>query len=328
MNVNMETSYMGLKLPNPIVVSSSGLTNDSGKIKRLANAGAGAVVLKSLFEEQIESEINAQADLGAYTEAVDYVNAYVKANKVYDYLKLISQSKEKCDIPVIASVNCYSEGEWINFAKEIQAAGADALELNMFFLNVGQYADPGAYEATYINVLKKVKEVIDIPVALKIGRNFSDLVGLSQRLNHAGADGLVMFNRFYQPDIDINALELISGEVFSSQNDLGEVLRWISIVNAKNKNLDIAASTGVHEWEDVIKVLLSGAQVAQVCSTVYKHGNTIISEMLTCLEEWMVQKGYQSIADFQGLCGAQDENHMSYYERVQFMKYFSMRGEE
>ncbi len=325
--VNLETNYMGLKLANPFVVSSSGLTNDSSKIKRLAKAGVGAVVLKSLFEEQIIAEINAEAGIADYPEAADYVANYVKSNRINDYLKLISQSKEKCDIPIIASISCCSEGEWVSFAKDIEQAGADALELNMFILNAGQYVDVGAYEAVYLDILKKVKQVVTIPVSLKIGRNFSDLVGLSKRLVLQGLDGLVLFNRFYQPDIDLNTLEFVSGEVFSAPNDLGEVWRWLSLVKAGNKHLDVAVSTGVHDWEGVVKSLLVGAQVVQICTTVYKNGNAVIAEMLTCLEEWMRQKGYASVDDLRGLCGATNPQYINLYERVQFMKYFSSRAE-
>ncbi|WP_430809629.1 MULTISPECIES: dihydroorotate dehydrogenase-like protein [unclassified Carboxylicivirga] len=323
---NLETKYLGLTLKNPIIVSSCGLTNSVDKIGELVDAGAGAVVLKSLFEEQINHEVNNIIYKGSgfdYPEAVDYVKGYTRDNSVGEYLKLIKQTKEKYDIPVIASINCYSSDEWVDFAQQIEAAGADALELNVFVLNTDKNSESAAYEQLYIDVISNVSKVVSIPVAAKLGLYFSNVVNVVNRLSVSGAKGVVLFNRFYEPDIDINKLSLTAAEVLSSPADMRRTLRWVAITSDKVHNIDISASTGVHDGEAVIKQLLAGATSVQTCSAVYKNGPEIITAMLATLKNWMDEKGYTHIDEFRGLMNYGKIENPAVYERAQFMRYFS-----
>ncbi len=323
---NLETKYLGLSLKNPILVSSSGLTNSVDKIGKLAEAGVGAVVLKSLFEEQINHEINNAIYKGEgfdYPEALDYVKGYTRDNSVADYLRLIKESKAKYDIPVIASINCFSSNEWVDFAQQIQEAGADAIELNVFVVNTDKNCDSGTYEQLYIDVVSYVSKVVSIPVSVKLGLYFSNLVNVVNRLSVSGAKGVVLFNRFYEPDIDIEKMLMTSADVLSSSSDMGRTLRWVAIMADKVKNIDISASTGVHDGAAVIKQLLAGAVTVQTCSSVYKNGPKVITEMKENLKAWMDAKGFNSIDDFRGKMSYEKIENPGMYERAQFMKYFS-----
>lgn len=320
--IDLSTEYAGLKLRNPLIAASSGLTNSIKKIKELEKAGVGAVVLKSLFEEQIDShseKLNLSSD---YPEASDYINAYVEMNHVEKYLDLIRQAKSSCDIPIIASINCYKVSRWIDFAKSIQEAGADALELNIFLINTGQYGDR-YLEESYVNIVREIKKVINIPIIIKIARSVSNLPGLVEKLEALGVSAVVLFNRFYQLDIDINAMEITSGPVFSHPEDFSETLRWTAITSGYVPNFNIACSYGVHKWEDIIKGLLAGATAMQLCSVLYEKGLEIVPEMITCLEEWMTQNNYSNIQEFRGKLSYSNIPDPALYERAQFMKYFS-----
>jgi len=323
--VSIETKYAGLTLRNPIIIGSSGLTNNAEQNKKLEEAGAGAIVLKSLFEEQIELHSKVLKQDSDYPEAIDYIYNYVKANQISNYLELIQQTKELCTIPVIASINCYKSDAWIEFASQIQSAGADALELNVFFLETDLTYDYQQTQDFYIKLIRKVKETISIPVMVKISKMTGNIPALVHTLTINGADGVVLFNRFYQPDIDIQELKVTANNVFSQPSDLSDTLRWTAIVSGKIQGASIASSTGIHEWEDVIKCLLAGADAVQLCSTIYKQGPEIISQILTCIEEWMSQKKYQSIDEFKGKLSYAQIADPSLYERAQFMKYYSNR---
>lgn len=321
----MKTQYAGLTLRNPLIVGSSGLTNNAERNKEFEKAGAGAIVLKSLFEEQIEMQSDALMQESDYPEAADYIRGYVKANQVNDYLNLIKKTKELCSIPIIASINCYKADVWIDFAHQIELAGADALELNVFFLETDIECDPNEMRDLYVNIIRKVKETVSIPVIMKIGKSFNNIPALVNTLRVNGADAVVLFNRYYQPDIDINNMQIVSGNVFSNHSDLSDTIRWTAIVAGKIPEIDIACSTGVHDWEDVIKCLLAGATAVQMCSAIYTHGAEIISQVLTCVEEWMHQAHYRSIDEFRGKLNYAHIPNPALYERSQFMKYFSNR---
>lgn len=321
----MKTQYAGLTLRNPLIVGSSGLTNNAERNKEFEKAGAGAIVLKSLFEEQIEMQSDTLMEESDYPEAADYIRGYVKANQVNDYLNLIKKTKELCSIPVIASLNCYKADVWIDFAHQIELAGADALELNVFFLETSLDYDKDEIRHLYVSIIRKVKETVSIPVIMKIGKSFDNIPALVNLLRVNGADAVVLFNRFYQPDIDINNMQIVSGNVFSSHSDLSDTIRWTAIVAGKVPGMDIACSTGVHDWEDVIKCLLAGATAVQMCSAIYTHGAEIISQVLTCVEEWMHQARFRSIEEFRGKLNYANIPHPAMYERSQFMKYFSNR---
>ena len=217
---NLETTYLGLKLRNPLVAASSGITNSADKIKKLQDAGIGAVVLKSVFEEQINNEVTnmlmQDSQNVGYPEAEDYIRNYLRNNTLTRHIGLIEETRKAVDIPVIASVNCFSSNEWTSFAKDFQEAGADALELNIFYVPVRRHEESDTIEHIYLDVLEKVKKVVSIPVSVKIGLYHSNIVGMVDKLKANGAKGVVMFNRFYEPDIDLNKLELTSSEVFSS----------------------------------------------------------------------------------------------------------------
>jgi dihydroorotate dehydrogenase (fumarate) len=323
---DLSTNYMGLKLKNPLLVSSSGLSGSVAKIERLAAAGVGAIVLKSLFEEQINHEVNQEiqnsGNLG-YPEAIDYLKGYVHQHKLADYLSLIKGAKAKVDVPIIASINCYSANEWVDFAKQIESAGADALELNVFVVNTDKNGSAEAYEQIYFDIIESVVKTISIPVAIKLGPFFSNLVSLVNRLSLSGVKGVVMFNRFYEPDVDIEALKVTSASVFSSAADIKNTLRWVSIVSAKVPAVHISATTGIHNAEGAIKQLLVGATTVQVCSAVYKSGPTIIRKMLEDIDFWMAGKGFSKIGDFRAALNYSSVPDPQLYERAQFMKYFS-----
>ncbi|CAK7079044.1 MAG: NAD-dependent dihydropyrimidine dehydrogenase subunit PreA [Parabacteroides sp.] len=323
--IDMKTQYAGLTLRNPLIVGSSGLTNSPERNKEFEKAGAGAIVLKSLFEEQIEMQGDVLMQESDYPEAADYIRGYVKVNQVNKYLELIQKTKQLCTIPIIASINCYKADAWIDFARQIELAGADALELNVFFMETELTFNCDAMRDLYVNIIRKVKETVSIPVMVKISKMVGNIPALVNILKVNGADGVVLFNRFYQPDIDINNMQLVSGNVFSNHSDLSDTLRWTGIVSAKVPGIGIASSTGIHDWEDVIKCLLAGASAVQMCSAVYTHGGEIISQVLTCIEEWMHQANYHSLQEFIGKLSYTNVPDQSMYERSQFMKYFSNR---
>ncbi len=320
-----QTKFAGLNLSNPIIIGSSGLTDTVAKNRELEKAGAGALILKSLFEEQISKQSASLLMGGDYPEASDYILNYFKTNEINNYLKLIQETKEACHIPVIASVNCYKDDSWIDFAHQIEMAGADALELNLFALNTDVNEDSNSLEKIYVRIIQKVKEAIHLPIIVKMGKYFSHIVNLVSQLHAAGADGVVLFNRFYQPDIDINHLQMTSGNVFSSHTDISDTLRWTGIVSGKLPQVSVASSTGIHDWESIVKCILSGASAIQICSTVYQNGNEIISQMKRSIEEWMQSMNFHFIQDFRGKLSYANSEDSSLYERVQFMKYFSNR---
>lgn len=322
----LQTTYAGLTLRNPLIIASSGLTNSIEKIKEFEKAGAGAIVLKSLFEEQILDHANHLLSHSAdYPEAYDYVQSYIKAHSIKEYLTLIREAEAACTIPIIASINCYEKGSWISFAEDIEIAGADAIEINILKIATDPGEKPGEYEQLHIDILNAVKSAVKIPVTIKMGQRFSNIVSIARQLKANQADAVVLFNRFYQPDIDIHKMQFTSGTVFSNSSDFSNTVRWIGIVSGQVPNLSLAASTGIHEPEAVIKALLAGASAVELCSVLYQHGNGIIMQMLTVLEEWMQNQGFKTIDQFRGLLNFKNVPDQSYYERVQFMKYFSNR---
>lgn len=318
-----ETHYLGLKLNNPLVVSSSGLTSSVKKIEKLAEAGAGAVVLKSLFEEQIRMEAGTMINNANYPEAEDYIMTYARNNAIDEYLSLIAGTKEKVDIPVIASINCITSKEWISFAQSIQEAGADAIELNVFVLPTNIYDSGTSYEEIYVEILDALADKISIPISIKLGQHFSNIPSLVNKLQARGAKGVVLFNRFYAPDIDINSLTFTSAEVFSSPADIRFSLRWVGIISSLVPKIDICASTGVHDAKGFAKQLLAGARAVQVCSVLYKNGPDYVKQILTDFGAWMKKLNFENISEFRGRMSYKNIPDPSVFERAQFMKYFS-----
>lgn len=326
---NLETTYLGLQLKNPLVAASSGLTSSVEKIKELEAAGIGAVVLKSIFEEQINNEVINMLEKDqqnmAYPEAEDYIKNYLRDNTITRHLDLVKKAKAEVNIPIIASVNCISSSEWTTFAKDFEDAGADAIELNIFYVPTDRNEKPGMVEQLYVDVLEKVKKEVSIPVSVKFGIYHSNIIGMADKLKANGAKGIVMFNRFYEPDINLETLELSSSEVFSSPNDIRRTLRWVGLISSKITNLDIAASTGIHDGKAVIKQILAGAQVAQICSTLYLNGTEVVGGMLEEISDFMKKWNFKKIEDFRGRLSYGNIPDPLLYERSQFMKYFSNR---
>ena len=324
---SFETQFAGLNLLNPIIIASSGLTSSAEKNKELEKAGVGAIVLQSIFEEQIEIQTNTaeqtiSPETGKVSRNVEN-GAYIT-----DYLKLIQETKKRCHIPVIASIICHKTGNWIDFVRQIEMAGADAIELNIFALCTESNGYDNSLEQIYLNVTKRIKALVSIPVIVKISKYFSHILQLVADLQVAGANGIVLFNRFYQPDIDIHRLQFHSGDVFSSSTDIADTLRWTPIVGSKLPDLSIASCTGIHDWEGIIKCILCGASAVEICSTVYQHGNEIISVMKRGMEEWMNLMKFRSIGEFKGKLNTACLTDPSLHERNQFRKYFSDRDLE
>jgi len=324
---DLSTSYLGLQLTNPIIVGSSGLTDSVEKIIHLEAMGAGAIVLKSLFEEEIimqmEETIYTMTNRHfVFPETLDYMETIDKEDILRSYLELISESKKSVGIPIIASINCVSSQKWTYFAKEIEKAGADALELNLFFLpSDNQRGEKEILEATF-EIISKVKGSIRIPVTLKISAYQSNLIGYVEHIDQAGVEGIVLFNRSWLPDIDINHFLVSSGFVLSSPSDLGNTLRWVSLVSGR-VNCDIAASTGVHDGIGLIKLLLAGANACQIVSTLYINDLSQIRKMTDELSKWMITHKFKSIGEFRGRLSQANSGNPAAWERVQFMKNFT-----
>lgn len=320
---NLSTSYLGLELKSPVIAGSSGFTSSVTSLKEAEAAGAGAVVLKSLFEEQIVSQAASITSHEAYPEADDYISYYTRTNSVEKYLELITGAKKSVKIPVIASINCFSDTGWIDFATQVQKAGADALEVNIFFMPVDMNQTGEKAEALYIGILSELKKRLTIPVSVKIGFRFTNLLNIALKMHHTGVSGMVLFNRFYEPDLDINTLSVVPAPVLSTPAERRYVLRWIGMVSSLNIEMDISASTGVYTGEDAIRYILAGANTVQVCSALYKRGFKVVSEINEDIRRWMINKEFSRIKDFRGLLNYRNIENPSLFERSQFMKHYS-----
>jgi len=321
--IDLSTTYGGMNLKSPLIVSSSGLTSSVERIKKMEKAGAGAVVLKSLFEEQIMFDVSSISTGSDYPEAGDYLNAYARENSLENYLTMIRDAKAAVSIPVIASINCVKSAEWVEFAKKIEQAGADALELNIYFLPIEKDKDPREYEKAYLDLVSAVKEKTSLPVMVKLGHEFSNITWMVQQLYLRGAASVILFNRLYAPDIDTSDLSFGSAEVLSSPADLRFPLRWIGIVSSQVSEIDLAASTGVHSGLAVVKQILAGATAVQICSVLYRNGIDYIRDMIDEMKGWMEKNNYSSPSDFRAKMNYSNLKDPSVYERAQFIKYFS-----
>jgi len=324
--INLESRYMGLTLRNPIVAASSGLTNSVENIIEMEKNGIAAVVLKSLFEEQIHYNTSLTLRQDEYTnlypEAEDYIRNYTVENDINVYLRLIESAKKAVTIPVIASINCISDAEWTSYAKKIEAAGADGLEINVAVLPSDPNKKSMENEQIYFDITRKITKEVKIPVAIKLSSYFSGLAKTITSLSLTDIKALVLFNRFYSPDIDIEHEELKSSFVFSKPSDIALPLRWIAMLSPIVE-CDIAASTGVHDGTGLIKLLLVGADVVQIASVLYQKGFREIGSMISQLESWMDRHNYRNIDDFRGKLSVAKTENPAAYERIQFMKHFS-----
>ena len=259
----------------------------------------------------------------AYPEAEDYIKTYIRSNTIQKYVELVRNAKSRLTIPVIASVNCFSGGEWISFASQLEEAGADALELNVFILPVNEFRESAEVENVYFEIVKSIKSQIKIPVSVKISHYFTNLSAFVDKIKAYGANATTLFNRFYEPDININTLEMGAASVFSTAAELRTTLRWTGILAGKDKKLEISASTGVHGGEAAVKLLLAGATTVQVCSVLYEKGIHVIEDINNFVGKWMDSKAFKTIEDYRGMLSYSSIENPDLYERAQFMKYFS-----
>lgn len=322
---NISTKYLGLELRSPIIVGSSPLTDSVEKVKKLADAGAGAVVLKSLFEEQILMDVDAQRVNNMYDsfgDAENYLTYYTKQKSTNDYLELIKSCKRETSIPIIASINCMSHGEWVEFALKMEQAGADAIELNVFVLPAEVEYTGFDYEKSYLDIINQISDVISIPVSVKMSTYFSGMANFLTRLSQTDIKGMVLFNRFYSPDVDVENEKVINQSFNSLAVDNSMVLRWMGILSPKVA-CDLASSTGIVDGDSVIKNMLVGAKAVQVVSGIIKNGPQVINAMNKRLENWMDSKNYTSTSQFIGKLSQKNIRKPILFERTQFMKYFS-----
>jgi len=337
---NIETKYAGLTLKNPLIVSSSGLTKDVDGVKRADDSGAGAVVLRSVFEEEILAEV-AKIESGIsfhHPEEHDYLRGY----DLYEYLEFIEKAKHTCSIPIIASINCTSLSLWVDYAKKIQAAGADALELNVSILphkehiaspDFGQkyydkhenfhpdkFQNSNQVEEAYYDILKELKKDISIPIIFKLGPYFTSLINFAKTLDSSDVNALVLFNWFFIPDFDIDTKEVIHTMRLSNSQYMGNTLRWISLLNNEVK-CDLSATTGVHDAKSCIKLLMAGASTIQLCSAVYKNGFSIVEEYLKVMTNWMDKNNYSSINELKGSLRKHLDKDV--FTRMQYVKMYT-----
>ena len=326
--MDLLTTYQGLELKNPIIAGSSGLTGSLDSLKKLEENGAAAVVLKSIFEEEILLDVTqqikeAEKDPMIYSglsETLDYIDLHIREDNLGKFLQLIRDAKKELSIPVIGSINCVSNEDWIHFTRKMEEAGADALELNIF-LNPADFSNK-EFEKAYFRIIEKVLATVKIPVAIKVSKYFTRM-GLSLKaLSETGISGMVLFNRFYTPDIDIDKMTLTTANMFSTPVEQYETLRWIAIMSDRVQ-CDLAASTGIHQGEEAIKMLLAGASAVQLASTLYKNGPEQINKILTKIQAWMSDKGLDSLKEFKGKVARGYGEDPSAFERMQFMKHFS-----
>lgn len=321
---DLKTTYMGLSLKNPIVVASSPLTANIDNLIKCEKAGAAAVVLKSIFEEQINSDALSETTRNAeYLALSDYQEVFNNIAKDYyinQYVELIAEAKKQLSIPVIASINCTHVSTWADFIQRFEAAGADALELNYYPIASDKDVAGKDVEKEAIAFAKAARKATRLPIALKIGYKYSSLANIIKAFADEKIDSLVLFNRFYRPDIDINSEKIVGMSGLSSSSEYSESLRWIALMAAEITSVDFAASTGVHSGSTVIKMLLAGAKVTEVCSEIISRGFDAIPTMLAEINTWMSTKGYNSIADFQGKLAQENMVDGAHWERTQYMK--------
>lgn len=325
--IDLSAKYGSLKLKSPIVAGSSGLTDNIDSLLAFEDAGAGAVVLKSLFEEEIIREMNTDiksmnSSSFIYPETLEFYDYFDNQDDIsLNYLNLISEAKSRLTIPVIASVNCVDSAYWTYFPKQIVQAGADALELNIFILPADTSRTAEEVERTYFDIITEIKKQVQIPIFIKLSYYSNQLSRFLQELSKTGIDGLVLFNRFFNPDIDIKTLDITNGAVLSSPTDYFQTLRWIAIMSGRC-DCDLIASTGIHDSESLIKQLLAGASAVQMTSAFYKNGIPYLKEVQNGLTDWMEGKNYSSIAEFQGILSQKTVTNPAAYSRIQFMKYY------
>jgi dihydroorotate dehydrogenase (fumarate) len=326
--IDLSTTYLGLKLKNPLVVSASPLCQDVGNVRRMEDSGAAAVVLHSLFEEQIEMEsdeldrfLTESSDVGQES-STHFPELTKQVAGPEHYLKHLEACKQAVKIPVIASLNGSTKGGWLRYAKEMEQAGADALELNIYRIPVDADVAAGDVERQYVELVQAVKAAVQIPVAVKLGPYFTSLANVAKKLDAAGADGLVLFNRFYQPDYDLEALEVVPNLILSNSHELLLRLHWIAVLYGQVE-ADLALTGGVHSATDVVKSMMAGAKVAMMTSALLKRGISYLDTIVTELLLWLGQHEYDSIKQMQGSMSRNAVPQPAAFERANYMKVLS-----
>lgn len=320
---NLSTRFFGLELTSPVIAASCSMTGSHDQVKKLAQAGAGAIVLKSIFEEeihfQLQEELKARNPLISDQEYLDYFDYVIREENLNKLIGLIKQLKSDVKVPIVASINCISSSEWTFFARKLQDAGADAIELNLFIIPSDVIRSNDANEQFYLETIRKVLEAVTIPVTVKISHYFSNLAAMIKKLSMTGIKGITLFNRFYSPDIDIETQQLISAGIFSHENEYLLPLRWTGIMAPKT-GCPLAATTGIHSAETAVKFLLAGASAVQIASVLYQEGPEAIGRINEGIACWMTAKGYRSIDEFKGKLSIRQKDATA-YERVQFMNW-------
>jgi dihydroorotate dehydrogenase (fumarate) len=326
--MDLTTTYLGLNLKNPLVPSSSPLTRELSKLKQMEDAGAAAVVLYSLFEEQVNQESHTldhylTQGVESFAEALTYFpEASEYQSSPCEYLEHIRRAKEAMDIPIIASLNGVSTGGWIGYARDIEQAGADALELNVYYLPTDIHLGSGEVEQIYLDILRDVKATISIPVTMKLSPYFSAIANMAHRLSEAGADGLVLFNRFYQPDLDLENLAVVPNLRLSNSDELRLPLRWIAILYGRIHS-DLALTTGIHTTTDVLKAVAAGAAITMVASELMQHGINRLKLLLAGVESWLDENEYDSLAELKGSLSQLHCAEPAAFERANYMRVLS-----
>lgn len=319
--VNITTHFMGLKLPNPVMASASPMTSTVKSVMRLVDAGIGAVVLKSLFEE----DIAASADQVGRTTGIMHPEAAMYSRQMSmllqpdSYLAIVEECAEKMSIPLIASLNCHTKHWWIDYAERLAAVGADAIELNLSPMSVDPKTTSLMIENSLVEMVRLAREAVSVPLAVKLGSNFAALPHLVSRLEDAGANAVTLFNRFYKIDIDTQNLSFKSGQTLSCADEFAPVLRWTGILS-DTCGLDLSASTGVYDAESLIKILLAGGQTVQLCTALYRNGLDVIDQILEGLQQWMGEREFECLDDFRSALSLFDDKSQAFYQRLQHVK--------
>lgn len=318
---DLATDYLGLKLPTPLVVASSALSNRVDNLEMAEGHGAGAVVLRSLFEEQLEATRSAlDEELSRGAESSPEARTYFPPQRVgpHEYLSLVERAKRALSIPVIASLNCCAPGSWTGYARDIEQAGADALELNLYAVEADPAVSSAEVEARYLEIVHAVRRVVRIPVAVKLSPYFTSLAHFAARLDEAGADGLVLFNRFLQPDVSLDKLAAVPSMTLSAQTEALVPLRWIALLHGRVR-AHLAASTGVYDAPAVLKQILAGAQVVQLASALVKSGIPHLGKILAGVEDWLDRRGLESVDAARGVVSQRAVQDPAAYERAQYV---------
>lgn len=324
--MNTKVKYLGLELNSPVVAASCGLTSCVENLRTLADAGAGAVVLKSIFEEQIIYDIKRNthvvAPVNNYGGSYEYVAQHVPEDSVQKYFSLVRDAKSCLSIPVIGSINCYSHENWLTYAKQFQDAGCDALELNMAIFPFETSLSSDDVERTFADIIQSLRKFVTIPISIKVSPYFTDLSKFMQQLSWMGIQGVTIFNRTVSIDVNLENETLCNGSLFSNPGELANTMRWTAVL-ANKIRCDLSASTGVETAEDVVKLLLLGATTVQVASTLYRNGLPHMQKLNQGLQDWMISKGYESIDEFKGKLSLKANEKAAMLMRTKFMNYFA-----